>query len=33
MKRKLEPMDGREFLIEKLKHSKNNADFFEAMNT
>ncbi len=27
------PMDGLEFLIEKLKHSKNNADFFEAMNT
>jgi len=27
------PMDGLEFLIEKLKHSKTNADFFEAMNT
>src|SRR5487761_1921823 len=27
------PMDGLEFLIEKLKQSKNNADFFEAMNT
>jgi transcription termination factor Rho len=27
------PMDGLEFLIEKLKHSKSNADFFEAMNT
>jgi transcription termination factor Rho len=26
-------MDGLEFLIEKLKQSKNNADFFEAMNT
>jgi transcription termination factor Rho len=27
------PTDGLEFLIEKLKQSKNNADFFEAMNT
>jgi transcription termination factor Rho len=27
------PMDGLEFLIEKLRHSKTNADFFEAMNT
>jgi transcription termination factor Rho len=27
------PTDGLEFLIEKLKHSKSNADFFEAMNT
>jgi transcription termination factor Rho len=27
------PMDGLEFLIEKLKQSKNNSDFFEAMNT
>jgi transcription termination factor Rho len=27
------PMDGLEFLIEKLRQSKNNADFFEAMNT
>jgi len=27
------PVDGLEFLIEKLKQSKNNADFFEAMNT
>jgi transcription termination factor Rho len=27
------PMDGLEFLISKLKESKNNADFFEAMNT
>ncbi|HEV2264243.1 MAG TPA: transcription termination factor Rho [Stellaceae bacterium] len=27
------PMDGLEFLIDKLKQSKNNADFFEAMNT
>jgi transcription termination factor Rho len=26
-------MDSIEFLIEKLRHSKNNADFFEAMNT
>jgi transcription termination factor Rho len=27
------PMDGLEFLIEKLRQSKTNADFFEAMNT
>jgi len=27
------PMDGLEFLISKLKESKNNHDFFEAMNT
>ena len=27
------PMDGLEFLVDKLKQSKNNADFFEAMNT
>ena len=27
------PVDGMEFLIDKLKQSKNNADFFEAMNT
>ncbi|HZB91687.1 MAG TPA: transcription termination factor Rho [Stellaceae bacterium] len=27
------PMDGLEFLISKLKESKNNGDFFEAMNT
>jgi transcription termination factor Rho len=27
------PMDGLEFLIEKLRQSKSNADFFEAMNT
>jgi len=27
------PVDGLEFLIDKLKQSKNNADFFEAMNT
>jgi transcription termination factor Rho len=27
------PTDGLEFLIDKLKQSKNNADFFEAMNT
>src|ERR1700756_196303 len=26
-------MDGLEFLIEKLRHSKNNAEFFESMNT
>ncbi|HUB84995.1 MAG TPA: transcription termination factor Rho [Rhizomicrobium sp.] len=36
LRRVLMPMgavDGLEFLVEKLKHSKNNADFFEAMNT
>ncbi|HWI27441.1 MAG TPA: transcription termination factor Rho [Stellaceae bacterium] len=27
------PQDGLEFLISKLKESKNNADFFDAMNT
>jgi len=27
------PVDGLEFLIDKLKQSKRNADFFEAMNT
>ena len=27
------PVDGLEFLIDKLKQSKTNADFFEAMNT
>jgi transcription termination factor Rho len=27
------PMDGLEFLISKLKESKNNHDFFESMNT
>ncbi len=27
------PVDGLEFLVDKLKQSKNNADFFEAMNT
>jgi transcription termination factor Rho len=27
------PVDGLEFLIDKLKQSKNNADFFDAMNT
>ena len=27
------PVDGLEFLIDKLRQSKNNADFFEAMNT
>jgi transcription termination factor Rho len=26
-------MDGMEFLTEKLKQSKSNTDFFEAMNT
>ncbi len=26
-------VDGMEFLIDKLKHSKNNADFFDAMNS
>ncbi len=36
LRRVLMPMgatDGIEFLIEKLRQSKNNADFFEAMNT
>ncbi|MGQ0664925.1 MAG: transcription termination factor Rho [Pseudomonadota bacterium] len=36
LRRILMPMgvvDGMEFLIEKLKHSKANADFFQAMNT
>ena len=36
LRRILMPMgvtDAMEFLIDKLKHSKNNADFFEAMNT
>ena len=36
LRRILMPMgaiDAIEFLIDKLKHSKNNADFFEAMNT
>ncbi|HLJ64832.1 MAG TPA: transcription termination factor Rho [Stellaceae bacterium] len=27
------PVDGLEFLVDKLRQSKNNADFFEAMNT
>jgi transcription termination factor Rho len=27
------PVDGLEFLIDKLKQSKNNHDFFDAMNT
>src|SRR6185312_275001 len=27
------PMDGLEFLIDKLKQSKSNAEFFDAMNT
>jgi transcription termination factor Rho len=26
-------VDGMEFLLDKLKHSKNNADFFDAMNS
>ena len=26
-------VDAMEFLIEKLKHSKTNVDFFDAMNT
>ena len=36
LRRILMPMgvvDAIEFLLEKLKHSKNNADFFDAMNT
>ncbi len=36
LRRVLMPMgvtDAMEFLLDKLKHSKNNADFFEAMNT
>ncbi|MFN0043852.1 MAG: transcription termination factor Rho [Alphaproteobacteria bacterium] len=36
LRRILLPMgvtDAMEFLVDKLKHSKNNADFFEAMNT
>jgi transcription termination factor Rho len=36
LRRVLMPMgvvDGMEFLLEKLKHSKTNADFFDAMNT
>ena len=36
LRRILMPMglsDAMEFLIDKLKHSKNNADFFDAMNT
>jgi transcription termination factor Rho len=27
------PVDAMEFLLDKLKHSKSNADFFQAMNT
>ena len=27
------PVDGLEFLMDKLKHSKSNSDFFDAMNT
>ncbi len=36
LRRILMPMgvvDGMEFLVDKLKHSKNNADFFDAMNS
>jgi transcription termination factor Rho len=36
LRRVLMPMgvtDAMEFLIEKLKQSKSNAEFFEAMNT
>ena len=36
LRRVLSPMgvtDGMEFLIDKLRHSKSNADFFDAMNT
>jgi transcription termination factor Rho len=36
LRRVLMPMgtvDGLEFLINKLKDSKNNTDFFDAMNT
>jgi transcription termination factor Rho len=36
LRRILNPMgtvDAMEFLLDKLKHSKNNADFFEAMNS
>jgi len=36
LRRILMPMgvtDSMEFLVDKLKHSKNNADFFEAMNS
>jgi len=25
--------DAMDFLLDKLKHSKNNADFFDSMNT
>ena len=35
LRRILLPMgisDSMEFLLDKLKHSKNNADFFESMN-
>ena len=27
------PVDAMEFLLDKLKHSKTNNDFFQAMNT
>jgi transcription termination factor Rho len=36
LRRILMPMgltDAMEFLVDKLKHSKNNAEFFDAMNT
>ncbi len=36
LRRILNPMgtvDAMEFLVEKLKYSKTNADFFDAMNT
>ena len=26
-------MDGMDFLLDKIKHSKNNSDFFDSMNT
>ncbi len=35
LRRILMPMgvvDAMEFLLEKLKHAKNNADFFDSMN-
>jgi len=36
LRRVLMPMgvsDAMEFLVDKLKHSKNNNDFFDAMNS
>ncbi len=36
LRRILMPMGGQdamEFLLDKLKHSKTNADFFDSMNT